>query len=139
MATRICVDMRRANQAVIKERHRIPAVKEFLHRLNGSAMFSKLDLKSSFYQIVLDEGSRPIATFMTHRGLFPYRRLMFGLSSAPEKYKKIICDLLKNCEGVANIADGVVVYGVDQKEHDEKLLKVSAKLLDFGLTLNPKK
>ena len=64
---------------------------------------------------------------------------MFGLSSAPEKYQKIICDLLKNCEGVANISDDVIVHGVDQKEHDEKLHKLLAKMLDSGLTLNPKK
>ena len=136
---RIYVDMRRANEAVIRERHPIPTVEELLHRLNGSTMFSKLDLKWGFHQIVLDKDSRPITTFTTHRGLFRYKRLMFGLSSAPEKYQKIICDLLKNCEGVANIADDVIVYGVDRKEHDERLHKVLAKLLDSGLTLNPKK
>ena len=42
---RICVDMRRANEAVIREQHPIPTVEEVLHRLNGSTMFSKLDLK----------------------------------------------------------------------------------------------
>ena len=87
---------------------------------------------------MLDEGSRPITTFTTHRSLFRYKKLMFGLSSAPEKYQKIICDLLKNCEGVENIADDVIFHGVDQKEHDEILHKVFAKLLDSGLTLNPK-
>ena len=110
---RICVDMRRTNEAVIKERHPIPNVEELLHRLNGSTMSSKLDLKWGFYQIVVDEVSRPITTFKTHRGLFRYKRLMFRLSSAPAKYKKIICDLLKYCEGVANIADDVIVHGVD--------------------------
>ena len=88
---------------------------------------------------MLEEGNRPITTFTTHRGLFRYKRLMFGLSSAPEKYQKIIGDLLKNCGGVANIADDVIVCGVDQKEHDERLHKVLAKLLNYGWTLNPKK
>ena len=136
---RIGADMRLADEAVIRERHPISTVKELLHRLNNSTVFSKLDLKWGFYHIVPDEGSRPITTFTTHRGLFRYKRLMFELSSAPAKYQKIICDLLKNCEGVANIADDVIVYGVDQKEHDVRLLKVLAKLLDSGLTLNPKK
>ena len=72
---RICVDMRRANEAVIRERHPILTVQELLHRLNDSAMFSKLDLKWRYHQIVLDEDSRPITTFTTHRGLFCYKRL----------------------------------------------------------------
>ena len=136
---RICVDMRRANEAVIRERHPIPTVEELLHKLNGSTVFSKLDLKWGFHQIVLDEGSRHITTFTTHRGLFRYKRLMFGLSSAPEKYQKIVCDLLKNCQGVANIADDVIVYGVDREEHDERLHDVLRKLMESGLTLNPQK
>ena len=113
-------DVRRANEAVIREQHAIPNGEELLQRLNGSTMFSKLDLKWGLHQIVLDENSRPITTFTTYWGLFRYKRLMFGLSSAPEKYQKIICDLLKNCEGVANIADDVIVHGVDQKEHNKR-------------------
>ena len=67
---RMCVDMRRANEAIDRERHPIPTVEEILHSLNGSAMFSKLDLKWGFHQIVLEEGCRHITTFATHRGLF---------------------------------------------------------------------
>ena len=64
---------------------------------------------------------------------------MFGLSSAPEKYQKIVCDLLKNCEGVTNIADDAIVYEIDRQQHDERLHKVLKKLLESGLTLNPQK
>ena len=48
---RVCADMRRANEAIVRERHPIPSVKELLHRLNGSTMFRKLDLKWGFHQI----------------------------------------------------------------------------------------
>ena len=58
-----------------------------------------------------------MTTFVTHRGLYRYKRLMFGLISGPEKYQKVISDALKNCVGVANIADDIVVYGKGQKEH----------------------
>ena len=51
---RVCVDMRRANEAIVRERHPIPSVEELLHRLNGSTKFSKLDLKWGFHQITLD-------------------------------------------------------------------------------------
>ena len=100
---RICVDMRRANEAIVRERHPIPTVEEFLHDLNGSTVFSKVDLKWGFHQILLSESSRHITTFVTHRGLYRYKRLMFGVTSAPEKYQQIVKDVLRGCEGVANI------------------------------------
>ena len=50
---RVWVDMRRANEAIIRERHPIPTVEELLHDLNGSTMFSKIDLKWGFHQILL--------------------------------------------------------------------------------------
>jgi hypothetical protein len=95
---RICVDMRRANDAIIRERQPIPTVDELLHDLNGSTVFSKLDLKWGFHQIQLSEESRHITTFATHRGLYRYTRLMFGVSSAPEKYQQIIRDVFRDCE-----------------------------------------
>ena len=78
--------MRRANQTIIRERHPIPIVEELLHDLNGSTVFSKVDLKWGFHQILLSEDSQHITTFMAHRGLYRYKRLMFGVKSAPEKY-----------------------------------------------------
>ena len=81
---RLCVDMRKANRAIVRERHPIPTVDDVLYQLNGSTIFSKLDLKWGFHQIELEEQSRNITTFVTHKGLYRYKCLMFGISSAPE-------------------------------------------------------
>ena len=67
---RICVDMRRANQAIIRERQPIPKIEKVLQDLNGSTIFSKVDLR--FHQILLAEESRHVTTFVTHRGLYRY-------------------------------------------------------------------
>ena len=67
---RVCVDMRRANEAIIRERHPIPTIEEMLYDLNGAIVFSKLDLKWGFHQIELEEQSRDVTTFVTHRGLY---------------------------------------------------------------------
>ena len=66
---RVCVDMRRANEAIIRERHPIPTVGELLHDLNGSTVFSKIDLKWGFHQILLSEDSQHITTFVTVKSL----------------------------------------------------------------------
>ena len=64
---------------------------------------------------------------------------MFGPSSAPEHYQKIIRVGLKYCEGVVNIADDIVVHGRNDAEHDQRLLAVLQCLQEAGLTLNPSK
>ena len=67
---RVCVDMRRAKEAIERETHPIPTIEEILHDLNGSTVFSKLDLKWGFHQVELETESRRITAFITHRGLF---------------------------------------------------------------------
>ena len=87
-----------------------------MYDLNGSTVFSKLDLKWGFHQVELYERSREITTFVTHRGLYRYKRLMFGVTSAPEKYQKIVADALRGCDGVANMADDLIVHGCGIKD-----------------------
>ena len=62
---RICIDMRRANEAVQRERHPIPTADELLQAFNEATVFSKLDLKDGYHQIELSEDSRVITTFVT--------------------------------------------------------------------------
>ena len=98
---RVCADMKRANEAIIRERHPIPTIEEVLYDLNWSTIFSKLDLKWGFHQVELEEESRELTTFVPHRGLYRYKRLMFGTSSALEKHRRIISDVIRGCKGVA--------------------------------------
>ena len=132
----LCVDMRCANQAIIRERHYFPTVEEVLTDLNGSTVFSKCDLRMGFHQIELDEKLRDITTFISHVGLFRCRRLSFGITSSPEKYKKIVQDILQGCSGVTNIADDLIIHGKGIQEHDRNLYAVLERLEACGLTLN---
>ena len=133
---RLCVDMRRANQAIVRERHPVPTVDDVLYQLNGSTIFSKLDLKWGFHQIMLEEQSRNITTFITHKGLFRYKRLMFGISSAPELYQHTIQQALEGCEGAYNIHDDIIIHGRTVEEHDVRLRKTFERIQEKGLTLN---
>ena len=115
--------MRRANEAIIHEKHPIPNIDDILYSLNGSTMFSKIDLKSSFYQIELYESSRHITTFCSILGLFRYKRLMFGISCAPEIHQHIIQLVISKCKDIYNIHDDIIVTRKDEKDHDENLLQ----------------
>lgn len=135
---KLCVDMRRANEAIIRERIPMPTVDEVLECLNGSTDL-ELDLRLGFHQTELSESSRDITTFATHEGLFRYKRLLFGVNSAPEKYQQIVRLVLANIEGVQNIADDLVVHGKNVEDHDRNLENVIRRLQERNLTLNPAK
>ena len=131
--------MRRANEAIIRERYQIPTVDEVLHNLNQSTVFSKLDLKWGYHQLELPPDSRSITTFTTHCGLYRYKRLMFGINSAPEVYQHVIQQKLQGCEGVANISDDIIVHGRSTEEHNKRLQQVLERLKEKNLTLNAEK
>ena len=136
---RIWVDMRHANQVIVRERQPIPTVEEVVQDLNGSTVFSRVDLKWGFHQIVLAEESRHTTTFVTHRGLYRCTRLRFGVTSAPKEHQQIIRDVLRGCKGVINIADDLVIHGNGVQQHDERLFVVLSLLKELGFTLNGEK
>lgn len=67
---RVCVDMRRANQAVLRESHPFPLIEELLGSLSGAVKYSKVDIREAYHQLELSEKSREITTFITKYGLF---------------------------------------------------------------------
>ena len=136
---RLCIDMRQANTAVRRVHHTIPTIEDVLQEMNGSKIFSKLDIKNAYHQIELDEKSREITTFVTHTGQFRYKRLMFGVSCASELYQKVLQQILQNCPNAQNIMDDIIVHGVTQEQHDECLKNVLNVLREKGLTLNREK
>lgn len=75
----------------------------------------------------------------THKGIFRYKRIMFGVNCAPEKYNNILQQLIQGCEGVKVIADECTVYEPDEITHRERLEKVLSTLCYRNLTVNPNK
>ena len=71
----------------MRRRYPIPTVDEVLHTMNGSKVFSKLDLKWGYHQLELSPESREITTFATPDGLFRYKPLLFAVCSASEQYQ----------------------------------------------------
>ena len=136
---RLCGDYRRPNQALLRERHPIPTVDELMEEMSGAVVFSKLDLKAGYHQIVLEENSRNITTFCTHKGLFRYKRLPFGLSCASEVFQNAMQQALQGLDGVRNIADDIIVWGKNQAQHDKNLEALLQRLVVKKLTLNLEK
>ena len=136
---RLCIDMRAANEAILRERHDTPTVEELIAEVNGSTVFSKLDLRSGYHQVEITPESRYITTFATHVGLKRYKRLNFGISSAAEIFQNIIRQSLEGLEGVLNVSDDILVHAANKLTHDKRLHALFKRLESVGLTLNRNK
>ncbi|XP_062699139.1 uncharacterized protein K02A2.6-like isoform X2 [Aedes albopictus] len=133
---RLCVDMRRANLAINRETHFMPTFEDFLPQLKKAKYFSRLDIKEAFHQVELEESSRHITTFITHKGLFRYKRLMFGISCAPEMFQKVLEQILSGCKNVVSFIDDCLIFGETLEEHDQALAKVLQTLREKNVLLN---
>nr|CAH7737392.1 unnamed protein product [Callosobruchus chinensis] len=136
---RICIDMRRANEAILRENYPLPTFDSFMTKLRNAQYFSRLDLTNAYHQLELDTESRGITTFITHKGMFRYTRLMFGVNSAPEIFQRVFEGLLASCENCLNYLDDIIVFGRSVEEHDRCLKSVLSIFQDNNVLLNREK
>ncbi|XP_064122509.1 uncharacterized protein K02A2.6-like [Macrobrachium nipponense] len=121
---RICGDFKVLNKQIHCDRYPLPKIEELLSVVGKGKFFSKIDLKNAYLQIPVDEKSQECLVINTHKGLFKYKLLPFGLSSSPGIFQRFISQLLANVEGVAAYLDDIIVSGATKKEHDHRLRKV---------------
>ena len=134
---RICGDYKLTLNRVARiETYPIPRVEELFAVLRGGEKFSKIDLSSAYQQIVLDEQSRPYTTINTHKGLFMYNRLTFGIASAPAIFQRTMETILQGCQRTCVYFDDILVTGSSNDEHLANLDSVLCKLEGAGLRLN---
>ena len=135
-AIRICVDLKKLNEGVLREVHPMPKVDETLALLAGATIFSKLDANSGFWQIPLAKDSRHLTTFITPFGRYCFNKLPFGITSAPELFQKRMKRILEGLQGVVCQMDDILVFGSTPQEHNSRLLAVLQQLQSANVTLN---
>ena len=136
---RLCIDLREVNKAIIPDKYPLPTMEELAAEFHGSAIYTKLDLRRSYLQVPLAEESRYLTAFVTHDGVFQYKRVPYGLSSAPSAFQKIMSCILEGLDGVLCMLDDVVIHARDQFTHDQRLDAVMSRLGTHNLTLNEEK
>ncbi|KAJ8373726.1 hypothetical protein SKAU_G00043060 [Synaphobranchus kaupii] len=104
---RMCVDLREPNKAVIIDAFPLPHMDKLLSSLQGSTVFSSIDLANAYYQVPLSEESRDLTAFITHDGLFRFCRVPYGLASAPSAFQKMMSIVLADLPGVESYIDGL--------------------------------
>ncbi|VDI36591.1 Hypothetical predicted protein [Mytilus galloprovincialis] len=125
---RICGDYKVTVNAVSKlDNYPIPKTEDLYATLGGGQEYTKLDLKQAYQQIELDEDSKRYVTINTHKGLFRYNRLPYGVASSP---------------GIANVlvrVDDILITGKTREEHLNTLSEVLSRFKRIGIRLKKQK
>ncbi|XP_021370583.1 uncharacterized protein K02A2.6-like isoform X2 [Mizuhopecten yessoensis] len=137
---RICGDYKvTVNQVSKLDNYPIPKTEDLYASLGGGAFYSKLDLSQAYQQLELDTESKPYTTINTHKGLFCYNRLPYGISSAPGIFQRTMENILQGVPQVIVRVDDILVAGRDRQSHIKNLELVLTKLENAGIHLKKSK
>ena len=131
---RLCGDFKMTvNQIAKPDQCPIPRLEDLFSTLAGGKTFTKLDMSQAYQQIKLDEESKPYVVINTHKGLFRYNQLPFGVSAAPAIFQRVMESLLQGIDGVVVYLDDILVMGRTDVEHLATLEKVLDRMEQAGL------
>ena len=115
-------------------------IDEMFAKLNGSRIFSTIELRSGYYHIGLTEGSRPKSAFVVPMGKFKFLRTPFGLSQVPAYFQLLIDNVLQGCSKFPmGYLDDIIIFSRMEEEHLEHLKKIFRKLTEYWLKMKREK
>ncbi|XP_041460922.1 uncharacterized protein K02A2.6-like [Lytechinus variegatus] len=142
---RVCLDPQDLNKAVRRNHYPMKIIEDILPDLSRAKVFSVVDAKNGFWHVELEEDSSYLTTFNTPFGRYRWKRLPFGIASAPEEFQRRLDEALEGLQGVRTIADDILVYGEGdtmtdaEVDHDTKLRALMERCREKNLKLNKQK
>ncbi len=138
---RMCVDMRRVNSLTKSDVYPLPSISIALSSMQGARFFTSLDLNSGYHQISIEEGSREKTAFITQDGLFEYRKMSFGLKTAPSCFARAMDIVLSGLKwsSVLVYLDDILIFSKDFDSHLGHIREVLQRLQTAGFTIKPTK
>ena len=137
---RLCGDYKvTINTATDVDQYPLPIPDALFATLSGGKYFTTLDLSQAYQQLELEESSRKYLAVNTHRGLYQYTRLPYGVASAPAQFQKVMDTILQGIPGVTCYIDDILITGATEEEHLQRLEVVLRRLQQHGFRLKKAK
>jgi transposase InsO family protein len=138
---RFCVDYRGLNKITLKDRTPLPLIGESLDRLKGARYFTKIDLRTGYYNIRMAAGEEWKTAFRTRYGLYEYTVMPMGLTNAPATFQHVMNDIFKEYldEFLLVYLDDLLIYSENLAEHRQQVKQVLQKLREHDLFAKPEK
>ena len=136
---RMTLDARNVNKAIQSSNLPIPRHEDIKATLANAKVFSKMDLKSAFWQIELHPSSRYMTVFRANNKLYRYKRLTMGLKPSQGELNTALLPLFDHIKDTHLIHDDLIIAAKDDKSHNVALEQVMNAISLSGLTLNPEK
>ena len=134
---RMCIDYRQLNKVTIPDKFPVPNLADSIFGLHGTNFFTRLDLVRGYYQLPVDEKSRPYTAFSTQRNHWQFKRLSFGLRNAPSAFQREIQAVLSTFPSNKVIAyiDDILIMSSTFNEHIELVARVLQTLCNYNIKI----
>ena len=126
----MCIDYRSLNEVTIKNKYPLPRIDDLFNQLKGAKYFSKIDLRSGYYQLKIQLSDIPKIAFVTRYGQYEFTVMPFGLTNAPAYFMNLmnIVFMEELDKFIVVFIDDILIYSRSAEEHKQHLRVILNKL-----------